>query len=622
MKFIRKMLFASTAVVFCLVKADTKDPQIYVARTYDIDPPFVHQHVNIAVAIPETNTYAFDRYTETMPLSSFFQSNDKEYSSSTIIGHYYNNDTKVWLTESGQSVDSHGMLDAYCYTISPQEFDFKHEQNCYSLEPDYFPPSATPTDAQAPDPEPYHNDIISPSTSYLTERSSYSYFTDFDQKSYHELAGNTPRLEDYSDNNPPSANILRKPASIQKQLFEQELKAKIPQEWAEELSQYKSQVNALSSRDLAWELFYTYNVQKKLLASVNKYQKNLTAFEPEFGRYYMPGSEALEKYLLAQEQLKQANRSCTKNFLRQVALENLVESRNQELTNLVEQIREELEAWQRELIKELEKLSDQTNESRNKQRLQDILSALQSVLHGETKAVLLPTQGLDKTTIEVLRQLNINYTNFGRQWGNQLQNVVHKEFLNFLPDACSFYVKSQAYPNIQRLAELAIYGIDTARECNDAFKPRQAVNISSICFSLMDYSKAVGRGVYAWGNSTITSIAHPIDTAQEICSSLQNIATLFGSAIYYGIELAKARLTDSDDYDKKIEVVLELYRELKLKATNISGPEMIERATPLVADVILFPKFCSLLGKLCKTALAELRSLKITNTLSQAMPGN
>jgi hypothetical protein len=658
MRLSKSLLCFCIVLVIGLVGApNNNDPQIYVARTYDIEPPFVHQHVNVAVAIPEEKTFIFDRYTETVPMSCCaaessashvshagnFNSYDasSSYSVPTFNDCWKTVDRAGTDRSSSQSshaierwdggyiinIPTHGTLDAYSITISPPE-------PCSSREAINSIPEATCSSAPPPpssysDVSPFSETRSSNSVAHQSASTYTAYDCGLDHKDFYELGCGyaQPETDSYST----QTRVFSTETEYAQ--FEQALYKEMAEQEINELELRRKEFRKLSARELAWQFYYNSNVQKGQLKVIDLKRKYFV--EPEFNYYRDDQFENFFEQLAyrrnmaskPKKELKQAHVHYITNCLDQKVLQELLDLQEQRLNNIVEDSQEELEAWEQELVEELENLSNEDAESPSKSKLQARLAALQALLQGESKAELVPPRGLDQTTIAVLRELKIPCTNFGRQWGNALQNVIHKELISFLPGACDYYVKSQAYPKVQRLAELAIYGVDAARECNDEFKPRQAIFVSDICISLMDYAKAISRGLFNWADSTISAIAHPIDTAQEICTNLQTVATLLGYAIYYGVELGKAKLTNAADCDEKIEVVQELYQSLKTKLNNTPGTTIVESITPFVADVILFPQVHKFLSKLCRSALSELRVLKTglaakAGSIERAVPGN
>lgn len=184
----------------------------------------------------------------------------------------------------------------------------------------------------------------------------------------------------------------------------------------------------------------------------------------------------------------------------------------------------------------------------------------------ETKSYTIPPE-----TAQLMRNMGSDDTSYQACYGNQLQQVIHQEYIDGLHRLASLPETSVIHP----YKESITHCFDAAREYNQAGTVDKATMITDFCWSLLDYGKAIAEGAVSGvvnavqdtmkhpGQALLCAVAGEYVLAYQLSKVLYNVADI---GVTYTFD-AKRGKKKCDDYVAPIAHLVEAInnKELSLR---------------------------------------------------------
>ncbi len=206
---------------------------------------------------------------------------------------------------------------------------------------------------------------------------------------------------------------------------------------------------------------------------------------------------------------------------------------------------------------------------------------------------------------------DIDPKEFQNFYGTSLQQQLHKEMCAILSQTAQLESK---FPYQSNLINNIVNVADAAHDANkngNVLLASRLIDVDSLLLKIsheiftvaMPYAQAATSGLIHSVQDFIHTVAHPIETAQNL-----------GKAIYYVLETAALNCYDEVDgfediyiplRDQRNAEIIEGLKNLGEHMTNASGPEKFEALVRFGADFFIPGKIISAVGGVCDVIKAE-----------------
>ncbi len=141
-------------------------------------------------------------------------------------------------------------------------------------------------------------------------------------------------------------------------------------------------------------------------------------------------------------------------------------------------------------------------------RWSDYRAIIGNFLDGNDKATYTETFSVDQQGVALLSTKAIPVELFGQCTGNNMQQFLHRGFLDLLAQAADIDEKD--------LQSLLVDGVIVGQEFNHAGYTHKAFSIANFCHTLVEHSKGLVEGAWHSVCNVAHAACHPIKTAQAI----------------------------------------------------------------------------------------------------------
>ncbi len=144
----------------------------------------------------------------------------------------------------------------------------------------------------------------------------------------------------------------------------------------------------------------------------------------------------------------------------------------------------------------------------NKNHYETRLAALEDVLN--SRSCTQQSYSFNNDALTLLSQVGCSAEQYKTNYGNQLQQVIHRECIDIVSQAAQLSVHSPLYDYKNSLVNFT----DSARSYNQEGSSGRAMQINDFCYALLDYGSAIVEGI-ACGviGAAKDMINHPVQTA-------------------------------------------------------------------------------------------------------------
>ncbi len=221
----------------------------------------------------------------------------------------------------------------------------------------------------------------------------------------------------------------------------------------------------------------------------------------------------------------------------------------------------------------------------------------------------------------LLVQANISVTKFTSCTGNQIQHILHAEFVTMLNEAGSEQFGAKQY----HITKTFVNFIDVGHAYNQANQIIKATTVADYCWSFLDCIKACGEGVIEGAVNIAHAVRHPIETIQHIASSVTTAGYFLGKIVLEVMEINRLEFlhkkeeaaTRSQEFLQNIErISVAIYEQLR----RMPPRELVRRGTAMVTETYLTGKCLKALGSFFQQAKKSLSSLPNRLLILQKLP--
>ncbi len=144
----------------------------------------------------------------------------------------------------------------------------------------------------------------------------------------------------------------------------------------------------------------------------------------------------------------------------------------------------------------------------NKNHYETRLAALEDVLN--SRSYTQQSYSFNNDALTLLSQVGCSAEQYKTNYGNQLQQVIHRECIDIVSQAAQLSVHSPLYDYKNSLVNFT----DSARSYNQEGLSGRAIQINDFCYALLDYGSAIVEGI-ACGviGAAKDMLNHPVQTA-------------------------------------------------------------------------------------------------------------
>lgn len=199
-------------------------------------------------------------------------------------------------------------------------------------------------------------------------------------------------------------------------------------------------------------------------------------------------------------------------------------------------------------------------------------------------------------------------------YGNQLQQIIHQEYIEGIERLTSLSSTSVVYPYREPL----VHCFDAAREYNQAGAVDKATAVIDLCWTLLDYGKAVVEGAASGvigavedilehpGQALLCAVAGEYVLAYQLSKVLYNVVDI-GVTYVFDVERGKKQ------WDEYVAPVTQLIAAITNK--ELSLRDGIKGTTQFAVQWKAQDKLLKGMNKFCKTAKAKALEFAKNNPL-------
>ena len=204
----------------------------------------------------------------------------------------------------------------------------------------------------------------------------------------------------------------------------------------------------------------------------------------------------------------------------------------------------------------------------------------------------------------VLRDTGLDHTDYTNCYGNPFQQLIHQENLDQLQQLGTLSPRSPIFYHKLAVAEC----IDAAREYNQAGLVHDGVQVTDMCWAIIDYGKAIGEGAIQ-GLILVAKdlIDHPEQALLLVVAGEYVLAYQIAKVTYEVAKIGFTAWQEPDqgraEWDNYIAPVTELVNAFE--NNEISARDVLKTGTMVAVSCRAQGKLSSGLGKLCKVTKAN-----------------
>ncbi len=219
-------------------------------------------------------------------------------------------------------------------------------------------------------------------------------------------------------------------------------------------------------------------------------------------------NDSTQRTLLSQKALQKMRQQCARITEKQLAKEREQRQRDHE-KSVRTYFQKELPDTQ-DSVNEQQELHEiaHTYNLHNKNHYETRLAALEDVVSNSKYTH--ESYTLDDDVMSLLSQSECDSKQYKTNYGNQLQQVIHRECIDIIAQTAQLSAHSPLYDYKKSLVDFT----DSARSYNQEGISGKAMQINNFCYALLDYGSAIVEGI-ACGviGAAKDMINHPVQTA-------------------------------------------------------------------------------------------------------------
>jgi hypothetical protein len=247
-----------------------------------------------------------------------------------------------------------------------------------------------------------------------------------------------------------------------------------------------------------------------------------------------------------------------------------------------------------EYIDEINNIPDHLYEARIEKRIK----AIKTIEHDQS--VQTQTFSLSENAKNDLQAFNHSTKLYRECTGNQLQQVLHSEFVDIINQAAELLHQK----NMPYLKPLLFDFTSAGIGFNNNGNMVKASKLADFCWATLEYGKAIGEGAWQGTVNTAQIVLHPIDSAQGIIQGTCTLAYHLAKVLYEVAELnvivaldEKKGIQKINSFTKKI-IAVEKAIEDKLNSTP--STTLVKEGTAFATEWILAGKVLGSASKFFK----------------------
>lgn len=225
------------------------------------------------------------------------------------------------------------------------------------------------------------------------------------------------------------------------------------------------------------------------------------------------------------------------------------------------------------------------------------------------------TYELNQDTLCLLRKAGFSGSLYRTCYGNQLQQLIHKDCIALIKQSATLSSSSAVYCYQDALTNC----IEAAREYNQTGLTTNALTLTDMCWTLLDYSKAVLEGAAHGAIGAVQDLVeHPIETALCVAAGEYVLAFQLAKVAFTIADISCTYAIDQQAGSGKWHEYTAPLKQLisAIGKKELSLRDGIKGATQLAVHWKAQSKLLGGLGKLCKTAQDKITAFIKNNPLS------
>jgi hypothetical protein len=219
---------------------------------------------------------------------------------------------------------------------------------------------------------------------------------------------------------------------------------------------------------------------------------------------------------------------------------------------------------------------------------------------------------------QLLEQCKVDPVVFKTSFGNELQQLIHGEFLNILNAATTLY-KSTTVRDAQQLSLHAIEFAHVGALYNQEQHLKKAITVANCCWALLDCAFGIAEGAFQGLDRTVGALLHPIDTLTTTAQALAQVVEI----AYVAGGMVIAPYYFKERYGPVRDAVTATIGHLKECIASSTPRDVAREATALVTESLLTGKLAGACSNFFTTAKSSfgkvLKSLEKVTTKEQAL---
>ena len=207
---------------------------------------------------------------------------------------------------------------------------------------------------------------------------------------------------------------------------------------------------------------------------------------------------------------------------------------------------------------------------------------------------------------QLIKKQHLNVNTYTTYCGNQIQQVLHAEYVAILNDTAVIHYEQITEESINNLTSMVVDFTDVGCSYNQAGYIVKSCTIADFCWSALEYTGAVVKGVIEGIHNTSNMVLHPIDSATNMVHGTVFVAYHLAKVLVEVGEIGVLMIADPARGEAKLEDALikiqAVIDAIETKRQSMSGPEQVQAATAFLTEFYLTGKSLSSAGKFFKLA--------------------
>jgi hypothetical protein len=208
---------------------------------------------------------------------------------------------------------------------------------------------------------------------------------------------------------------------------------------------------------------------------------------------------------------------------------------------------------------------------------------------------------------------SISADTFGMLYGNILQHVLHKEFVDLVNNTALEHDTYHHNSAITHLSKTIFEFADIGREYIRNGAIVQASRVADMCWAALDCIQAIGEGVHDGVVNTVDMVLHPIQTVTNITKGVGMLAYHVGHVMYELTELDVLMDTDYEAAQKKFNDMSDCFglviTALQKKQQELKRRDYFKGAASFVTECFLQARLIRGISSVCQSAQKQIPKL-------------